>query len=587
MHDMHTYLDTCIDDYRLVNILSQQKSYTSFLGESISSPGQTAVIKFFSTTSLLTEEMRDIFLQYTRKLQKLRHPHIAPLVTSGLHNDTLYAIMTHVKGDTLQDRLKKQEALPQKQALALLEQIGGALYYVHQQHIVHGNVKASAIVFDVQHGMLLTDFALPLPDSDEKKVRWFALSTTGSLPIVHTGHDTAPADDQYALACLAYELFTGQRPFSVPSSEEPGKFYKTRKLVPPTHHNPALSKHIEHALLRALEQDPTKRYADIRAFLDDLGAFFDVLAGEHIPLGISTLEGAQLLAPDSLIHSATDEQPVVYAATSPSPHEDRTHEIPAPLAVAALSSDVPSVISMGSTVPLALSQAPRTFRWLPEKDKSSHRRRIWFLLGLTIALIVVLVTFFFQGIAGLLIPPDFRPTPPLITDNHDPEITATTTLSGTMTATPVPENTPTPTPTVPPTPEQTPTSTPTSPAQVTPTVGVTPTGTNVEELSCKVSVAKDVDWGLGYRASVSITNTGSQPINGWQLTGVFDADQKVTQSWGSSYAQQGNVMQLTNDDGNATIESDQTASNIGFNVSYRDSNKLPAQLQVNGQLCTS
>ena len=170
-----------------------------------------------------------------------------------------------------------------KETYALLARIGEALDAVHQEDLVHGNLKTQNIVFNAQHEALLADFLLfPAAVSH---------SSTKHHAIVTLGYDTSQLDtnkgkpskesDLYAFGLITYELFTGQRPFRIDSKSEPNKIYKVRALIPPRQLNPALTPSIEQALLQALAKDPKQRYNNVRTFLTALGVTSD-LATQNI-----------------------------------------------------------------------------------------------------------------------------------------------------------------------------------------------------------------------------------------------------------------------------------------------------------------
>ncbi len=79
--------------------------------------------------------------------------------------------------------------------------------------------------------------------------------------------------DQYALGCIAYELFTGTRPFNAPDIFAMGFKHLSEAPVPPTQLNPQLSAPIEEAILRAMAKQRGDRYPDVSSFIAPLRAF--------------------------------------------------------------------------------------------------------------------------------------------------------------------------------------------------------------------------------------------------------------------------------------------------------------------------
>ncbi len=137
--------------------------------------------------------------------------------------------------------------------------------------------------------------------------------------------------------------------------------------------------------------------------------------------------------------------------------------------------------------------------------------------------------------------------------------------------------TPTPTPTY----GTTPTPTPTH--GTTPT----PTSTSVTGFSCSVHYAITSQWQGGFGAALTITNTGSTTINGWNLTFSFANGQAITQGWNGAFTQSGSSVTITNISYNASIPPGTVMSSPpGFNGSWSGTNAVPTAFQLNGIGCS-
>ncbi|MBX5458419.1 MAG: cellulose binding domain-containing protein [Thermogemmatispora sp.] len=151
------------------------------------------------------------------------------------------------------------------------------------------------------------------------------------------------------------------------------------------------------------------------------------------------------------------------------------------------------------------------------------------------------------------------------------------TGGGTPTPTPAPTSTPTPAPSPSPTATPSPTPAPTSTPTPTPTPGA----------SCQVHYSVVSQWPGGFQGSITITNTGSSPINGWTLSFSFTAGQQITQLWNGSYTQQGAQVTITNASYNAQIPAGATlGASPGFLASWNGSNPAPTSFTLNGATCS-
>jgi serine/threonine protein kinase len=265
-----------LDGYRIAAELEANASGRVFLGESTSSttPGKRVIIKLLYATDENKQQKRESFLRGITVLQQLHHPHILPILSAGVYKDLLYMITEYPAAGSLDDRLQLRPAgqpTQQEEALSIVAQIGQALQYAHEKHVIHGRLKPQNVLFNIDDKVLVADFYayyLALPDKAE------SLNSTGTsiylAPEQLAGYSNEKSD-QYALGCLAYELLTGSKAFIIPSVNTPGTYYRTKSLVVPSRVNPALPAYIEKAILKAMSKDPAQRHENVAAFLAALG----------------------------------------------------------------------------------------------------------------------------------------------------------------------------------------------------------------------------------------------------------------------------------------------------------------------------
>jgi hypothetical protein len=103
--------------------------------------------------------------------------------------------------------------------------------------------------------------------------------------------------------------------------------------------------------------------------------------------------------------------------------------------------------------------------------------------------------------------------------------------------------------------------------------------------SCRV-VCTANSWSTGFTASVTITNTGAGPLNGWTLAWTWPGNQQVTSDWNATATQTGSHVTATNLSYNATIAAG-ASTNFGFQATYTGTNTPPGQFTLNGSSCSS
>ncbi|MEW1719839.1 endo-1,4-beta-xylanase [Streptomyces sp. NPDC093109] len=102
---------------------------------------------------------------------------------------------------------------------------------------------------------------------------------------------------------------------------------------------------------------------------------------------------------------------------------------------------------------------------------------------------------------------------------------------------------------------------------------------------CAVTYANQSQWNTGFTASVTIKNTGSSAISGWNLAWTWPSGQSVTSAWNATITQAGAQATAVNLTYNAAIAAGGTV-NFGFNGAWSGTNTAPSTFTLNGAACT-
>ena len=289
MDDKH-YYRLQIGNYRLLKKISAGTSGIVYQGQhNIFSDEPLVAIKQLRA-QLNSPKEHDSFMQEARLLRRLKHKHILPVIDAGTALGFPYIVMEYAAGGSLREliELRQGQPLDLQVAVKLLAQLANALQYAHEQGIVHRDLKPENILFSAQGDVLLADFGIAV-----------ILASLGTLQggIGGTPLYMAPEQfegiistrcDQYALACVAYELLTGRKIFDPPSPTITTLWYHHAKVepIPPSHFNQSLPISVEHTLLKALSKQRSERYEDVESFIDALySVAFPVTTG---PLQITS-----------------------------------------------------------------------------------------------------------------------------------------------------------------------------------------------------------------------------------------------------------------------------------------------------------
>ncbi len=263
------YIGKQIGNYRITGPLDSGAFGSVYKGVHLYLSHREVAIKMMHHTHLGEEHERASFIQEAQFLELLKHPHILPIYDVGIYEGTPYIIAELAPNGSLRALMKvrKPNLISQDEALTILSQVGQALDYVHQQNIVHRDLKPENILFDARRDALLADFGIAV---------FLETTKTKYVDVIGSPLYMAPEQfegfasrrsDQYALACIGYEMLTGDPPFTGQHAVIIGMKHQMELPVPPRRHNPNIPEHVEKALLKALSKERSQRYPDITSFL--------------------------------------------------------------------------------------------------------------------------------------------------------------------------------------------------------------------------------------------------------------------------------------------------------------------------------
>ncbi|HMJ19769.1 MAG TPA: serine/threonine-protein kinase, partial [Gemmatimonadaceae bacterium] len=165
----------------------------------------------------------DRFLREIKLAARLNHPHILPLFDSGASDGILFYVMPYVEGESLRERLDRTQQIPVEEAIHHGCSIASALDYAHRQGIIHRDIKPENVMLYENEAMVM-DFGIAKAVS---AAGGETLTQTGMMvgtpayvsPEQASGEELDTRTDQYSLACVLYEMLSGERPFRGPTTQ--------------------------------------------------------------------------------------------------------------------------------------------------------------------------------------------------------------------------------------------------------------------------------------------------------------------------------------------------------------------------------
>jgi serine/threonine-protein kinase len=202
---------------------------------------------------------------------RLQHPHIVPLLSSGLAGGHLYYTMPFVDGESLRERMNRERPMAMSDIITIIEAVAHALAYAHTQGIVHRDIKPENVMFF--HGQaVVLDFGIgkalmsaTTGDSDQLRITQVGMSLGTPMYIAPEQAAGDPGLDHradlYALGVVAYEMITGHPPFVSRSPQKVIEAHATQKPDAMGVRRPDLPRHVDATVMRMLEKRPADRPA--------------------------------------------------------------------------------------------------------------------------------------------------------------------------------------------------------------------------------------------------------------------------------------------------------------------------------------
>lgn len=166
-----------------------------------------------------TDELVQRFARERQLLASVEHPHIARLLDGGTTAEGLpWLAMEYVDGLPI-DAYSDRRRLTLQQRLDLFDQLADAIGYLHQNLIIHRDIKRSNVLVDANGHVRVLDFGianlLDETSGQEEATAVRRLSLAAAAPEQVRGEAARTATDIYALGVLLYRLLTGVPPYCI------------------------------------------------------------------------------------------------------------------------------------------------------------------------------------------------------------------------------------------------------------------------------------------------------------------------------------------------------------------------------------
>jgi len=280
-----------------------------------------SAIKALPPSSSFDKESIELFRKEARMVAKFNHPNIVPIFTVGNDSGVDYIAMGYIPGLSLRrliDQLKPlsgnqkfdgktiysllnqgKQTEPRKESpgkpiglkkdysfwslsyykivASLFAEVAAAIYYAHQNNIIHGDLKPSNMLLSDEGIPILVDFGLSkivrheLPDKSNP----FTGSLAYAAPEQIKERIFSIKTDIWSFGVALYESLTFRNPFQTGSVKKTADKITQASFIPPSYHNRNIPSELEAIAMKCLELDPAKRYESMDILSKDLTSYIE------------------------------------------------------------------------------------------------------------------------------------------------------------------------------------------------------------------------------------------------------------------------------------------------------------------------
>ena len=239
--------------------------------------GRIVAVKVMLSQFAEDDDFARRFRQEAAAAANLQSPYIVNVYDWGHDAGTYFIVMEYVRGSDLKSAVKQRGAINQRKVAEIGAQVCQALQVAHSQDIVHRDIKPQNIMIQPDGNVKVMDFGIARAKNSVSEKTGNVLGTAHYIsPEQAQGKDLTSASDIYSLGVVLYEAATGKLPFDGPDAVSVALMQVKDEPMLPSSINPEVKSGLESIIMRAMQKDPSARYATAQEMRSDLN---DFLAG--------------------------------------------------------------------------------------------------------------------------------------------------------------------------------------------------------------------------------------------------------------------------------------------------------------------
>lgn len=246
--------------YRVIESIGQGGGGSVYRCEELEL-GRTVAVKFLSEDCIASTEQRDRFEREAKILCSIEHANVATFFRAGTHDNKFpYFAMEYINGKSLQAIIVEQGQIDWRLVARYALQMCYALSAIHQNGIIHRDIKPDNFMVSSSGELKLVDFGIARASG------LATMTETGLLlgtvyymsPEACIGKQIDSRADIYSLGCSLYFALFGRPPFDADTPLAIIHQHATMTPVIPS--KPAIPKSLAEIILKCLSKNPDDRY---------------------------------------------------------------------------------------------------------------------------------------------------------------------------------------------------------------------------------------------------------------------------------------------------------------------------------------
>lgn len=244
--------------------------------------GRKVAIKLLKSDLAADPTFESRFRQEAQASARMAHPTIVRVYdageetsidANGTERKTPYIVMEYVRGTLLRDLLH-QRRIEIPEAIGYAEGVLTALEFSHRAGVIHRDIKSANIMVTDTGLVKVMDFGIARAISDSSATQAHTNGIVGTAqyfsPEQARGETVDARTDLYSTGVLLYEMLAGRPPFKGETAVSVAYQHVSEAVIPPSQHNPLISRELDEVVLRALAKNRNDRFQSAEEFREHL-----------------------------------------------------------------------------------------------------------------------------------------------------------------------------------------------------------------------------------------------------------------------------------------------------------------------------